>query len=175
MIVKTDLNNEYYCVCYNKGSYEDRISGILCVCETEDFANEIFTKLEEQKNHRQEIAIKDLSGFDFVDVDDIDNYELDPEKDLYSFLYDKFHQQYFEKIGKTYIDELSDEEYEKFNDYDNNENFKSFLISEGYSEEVADATIEYNNYDEWSDIYTDYYVQKILFVKKGEKYTFEKK
>jgi len=153
--LRTSTNNVKYGVRYACGTYDTKIEGILCICDTKEQAETIKEKLVSHRNRIIEIAVKD------VDMD----YS-------YTTLHDDFIEGFFVKLGKDgRSDELTHEEWDQFDEYQTDENFKKYLVSKGYSEEVADATIIYNSYDDWSEVQTHYNVVDIPYLGPDE--TFE--
>ena len=71
-------------------------------------------------------------------------------------------------FGDKPEDELSDEEWDLYNEkVDSDDCFKNYMIEvKGYSPEVADATIVYNDSDDWSEYNTYYYIEEMPYIKK---------
>ena len=63
-----------------------------------------------------------------------------------------------------YFDTEACNNYEKV---DSDDCFKNYMIEvKGYSPEVADATIVYNDSDDWSEYNTYYYIEEMPYIKK---------
>jgi len=148
--LSTKSNTKKYGIRYSCGIYDTRIEGILCVCDTREEASSICDKLEQRRNHIREIALKE------------DEYGCNP----YLKLHDEFDDVYFSKIGHD--ENLTEEEWDDFYEYATEENFKKFLIDKGYTEEVANATMVFNNGDDWSETEMYYTVVEILYMKPDE-------
>ena len=112
--LSTKSNIKKYGVRYSCGVYDTRIEGILCVCDTREDASSICNKLEQRRNHICEIALKE------------DEYGYN----LYLKLRDEFVDVYLSKIGHK--ENLTEEEWDAFDDYDTDENFKKFLNCENF-------------------------------------------
>lgn len=147
------------------GEYEDRYNTIECIYETEEDAVAFVEEKEKWQERIKELSIKDSD-------DEGDFYYSDKEGECeYTNLVNEFNEEAWKRLfGDRNEDELSEEDYLNYDveiceNYE--EKFKKFLISKGYSEEVADATIEYYADDYSSDYRKWYYIEEVSFKKKS--------
>ena len=147
-----------YVVMYNCGQYEDRSEGPVAAYTKREDAEKFIEDHKKWQEHIEEIAIKS-PRYEFYSAYLADE---NPDKDLY----DNLHQEYTEWIWKeTFGDreseDIKQEEWIKYDEIDEKEEFKKFLMMKGYSEEVAEATIIYNDHDEYSEYNTYYNIEEI--------------
>jgi len=156
-----------FAVMYMTGEYEDKHTGIECVYESEEDAVAFVTEKKQWQDRVEEIAIKDKA------CEEYGFYYHDPNRDggcEYSDLEQAYNEEVWKELfGDRKEDELSDEEYSKYDvalceNYE--EKFRNFLIKKGYSEEVVDATIAYHG-DEYSSDYKKWYhIEEVPYQKK---------
>ena len=163
-------NKKVYVVSSSVGSYEDRCDTVQIVFETSEDAEAYVKKHEEWQEHVKNIAIKDIITDDYYESsDEISSSENSYE---YSRLREEFKSKYLLKkcFGKESFDDLSDDEWDIYNDENTDDNLADWLVNvKGYSREVADATIVYNECGDWGDYHAYYYIDEVDFIKSEKK------
>lgn len=149
-----------YVVTYSCGQYEDSVSGPVAVFETKELAKKFCEEKENWKKNIDKLAIRDSYNEYDCETEDCCDYS-----DLYKECQSYWMKQLF---GDKPEDELTDEEWDLYNEkVDSDDCFKNYMIEvKGYSPEVADATIVYNDSDDWSEYNTYYYIEEMPYIKK---------
>ena len=137
------------------GTYDMYQTFPVCIKIRLEDAVEFVTKHELWKNKVESIAIG---------VKDINKHwsEDDSPQEFYN-LREAFNEFIWKSVAPNATDEsdLSEEQWEKMDEMVNdNDTFKKFLMSKGYSEEVSEASIAYHD-NELSDFNTTYRIYKI--------------
>lgn len=137
------------------GTYDMYHTFPVCIKTRLEDAIKFVTKHELWKNMVESIAIG---------VRDINKHwsEDDSEQEFYN-LREAFNEFIWKSVAPDAKDEseLTIEQWNKLDEMvDDNETFKKFIMSKGYSEEVSEATIEYHA-DELSEFNTTYRIYKI--------------
>lgn len=152
-----------YVVTYSCGQYEDSVSGPVGVFETKELAEKFCEEKENWRKNIDKLAIRD--SYNEYDYDnDCDSEDCSD----YSNLYQECENYWWKKMfGDKSEDELTDEEWESYNEkIDEEDCFKNYMIEvKGYSPEVAEATIVYNDSDAWSEYNTCYYIEEVPYIK----------
>ena len=149
-----------YVVTYSCGQYEDSVSGPVAVFETKELAEKFCEEKENWRKNIDKLAIRDSYNEYDCETEDCCDYS-----DLYQECQNYWMKQLF---GDKPEDELTDEEWDLYNEkVDSDDCFKNYMIEvKGYSPEVADATIVYNDNDDWSEYNTYYYIEEMPYIKK---------
>ena len=161
-------NKKVYVVSSSVGSYEDRVDTVKFVFELREDAEAYVKKHEVWQTQVEKNAIKDSITDGYSDEEGSSS----EDSDEYTRLRDEFNSEFLLKkcCGKESFDELSDEEWDIYNDKDTDENFVDWLVNEkGYSREVADATTIYNECGEWGEYHAYYYIDEVDFIKCDNK------
>lgn len=163
-------NKKVYVVSSSIGSYEDRVDTVQIVFETREDAEAYVKKHEEWQTRVKKIAIKDIITDDYYEFGD--EVSSSDNSDEYTCLREEFNSKYLLKkcCGKESFDDLSDDEWDIYNDEDTDENFADWLVDvKGYSREVADATTVYNKCGDWDEYHAYYYIDEVDFIKSDKK------
>lgn len=158
-----------YVVSSSVGSYEDRVDTVKIVFESREDAEAYVKKQEEWQAQVKKNAIKDK---DIITDDYSDESSSSENSDEYTRLRNEFNNEFLLKkcCGKESFEDLSDEEWDICNDNDTSDNFADWLVNEkGYSREVAEATIVYNECGEWGEYHAYYYIDEVEFIKCDNK------
>lgn len=158
--VQDSSQPKVYAVIYTAGQYEDRCTGIVSVYESKEDAEAFVKSMQDWQQHVEDIAIKDK----FTPYP----CEYTTEDCDYTNLYEEFNSYMWkQQFGDKTEDELTKEDWEKYDNLDNEEFMKKWLVEEkNISEEVAEATIAYNESDEYSDFHKFYYVEEVNYFPK---------
>lgn len=158
-----------YLVEYSCGQYDTYSHGIYEVYEDEKDAVR-FVRLHEQ--WRKEVYEKALTNYQWDGFIGPDGECHNTEENPYDELETAFNQYKWNKLFPDKdMDDMTDEDeqlyFDSFDDTD--EEMTQWLITERELPiDVAEATVTYNNADEWSPFRTDYTIRKINIIKKGE-------
>lgn len=144
-----------YVVIYSRGSYDSRVDGPFGIYDSKEAAEAFIESEKSWKRNIKENAIRDLDVWEPNYSEDNSNY--------YSDLYGEYLEWTWNKIiGDKKKDELTDEDYQKFDDISEEEWFPKFMKGKGYSDEVIKATILYND-SEYSRYNTFYYIREVPY------------
>ena len=140
-----------FVVCAEESDYEYINTTMICAFENEDDAYEYCKNIQTTYDEIRNKAIINEYG---KSHDDLRYANLSNEFESYIL------STYFNNKD---IDDLSNEEFDKFNDVNNNDEFKSWMINhKKIDEDIVDATIEYhNNYNDYA--YYEYYYDAVPY------------
>lgn len=144
-----------FVVSQSHGEYEDRYDTPIGVYDTRESAEKFIEKEKEWKKRTKLIAIKNTLIS-----------EWDDSKNTYE--YDNLEDEYSEWLWKTIIgnkkeNEVSDKEYEKLDNCLRDEWFPKFMAEKGYSKEVIDATMIYNDPSDYSRYRQWYHIKEVQY------------
>ena len=147
-----------YVVCYSCGQYEDRSDGPLGVYDTREDAQQFIDGEKEWKKKTKKLAIRDSDYYSSFDNKD----EKTTDKDQYYKLYEEYQDWIWKKVaGNKSEEELVDEDYEKYNEFYEEEWFPKFMKEKGYSDDIIEATIAFNDPSDYSRYNTYYYIKEV--------------
>lgn len=141
-----------YVVCYSCGQYEDRSEGPLGVYDTREDAQQFIDSEKEWKKKTKKLAIRDS---DYGGEDEA-------REDHYYKLYEEYQDWIWKKVaGNKSSEELVDEDYEKYYEFFEEEWFPKFMKEKGYSDDIIEATMAFNDSSDYSRYNTYYYIKEV--------------
>ena len=141
------------------GQYEISYQKPIGVCEKKAQATKHYKKLKEQYDKTCELAIKNIYGTE---------YDLDSDNWKYARLCEEFNNYIFEKYFPHVkdVEEFTKLEYDLYKklmgNFDSEEFIKWCFYEKGLSQEIIDATIEYNNDIDYDTI--QYYIEETILM-----------
>jgi hypothetical protein len=144
-----------YVVSQSHGEYEDRYETPIGVYDTREAAEKFIEGEIEWKKRTKQIAIKNIIISEWDETKN--SYDYDNLEEAYSkWLWDTV-------IGDKPEEEVTNEEYEKLDDCSMDEWLPKFMAEKGYSKEVIEATMIYNDWSDYSRYRQWYYVKEVPY------------
>ena len=155
-----------FVVMSSSGQYEDRFSSPIGIYDNRDMAQEFIDSEESWKVKTRELAIRDIEPWEdgyILEKMSIDDFGTELSN-YYSELLDKYNDWLWKlATNNKKEEELTEEDYDRYDSYLDDEWFPKFMKELGYDDDVIEATINFNDYDDLSRYNTDYYIYEVNY------------
>lgn len=151
-----------YVVSYSCGQYDDSSEGPIGVYDTREDAQKFIETEKSWKREMRKLAIRDLESWEpgFIEFSEDDQ----SSSNYYSNLLEEYREWLWKiAMGDKSEDELTEEDYRRYDDFMEDEWLPKFMKEKGYSGEVIEATIAINDYSDYSRYNTHYYIKEVPY------------
>ena len=147
---------------YSCGEYDCHISGPLAIYDTREEAESFIESEKAWKRKVKSLAIRDIESWekDYIETEDGNcpgDHYYHLETEFRDWLWKKF-------MGDKDDSELTEEDYQRYDEISEDEWFPKYMKDvKGYSDDVIEATLEYNDSNDHSRYNTYYHISEVPY------------
>ena len=148
------------------GQYEDHITSPIGVYDNREAAQKFIDSEKNWKDKTKESAIRDIEPWEdgyILEKNFIDDFGVELSN-YYSELQSKYREWLWKlATNNKKEEELTKEDYDRYDSYTDDEWFPKYMKELGYDDDVIEATINFNDYSDYSRYNTDYYIDEVNY------------